>query len=267
MPSHIPHYMLPTISSQTSARAATRAVVAPVSANVRSKQITGPVKALPPRPALRPTSSAIPAVASKSTFSARQKALKPVAPRPSALTAADRNRLKHLAPAVQEELAKAREVHCGEIRKACEYRVAHGEFSFESSGSEWSDSLLGESDDESECTVWDIADLVMRSFDSEYDTVIIRGPGELEDERIADAESLSFVEVSPSMLGDFADYPYSSVPSPPLSQQVEDDLVVALEELNLDEVRLMGLGSDSLFSPLHSSFLSRHPSFLFLEDS
>ncbi|THV91549.1 hypothetical protein D6D20_00024 [Aureobasidium pullulans] len=226
MPSHIPHYMLPTISSQTSARAATRAVVAPVSANVRSKQITGPVKALPPRPAPRPTSSALPAVASKSTFSARQKALKPVAPRPSALTAADRNRLKHLAPAVQEELAKAREVHCGEIRKACEYRVAH-----------------------------------------EYDTVIIRGPGELEDERIADAESLSFVEVSPSMLGDFADYPYSSVPSPPLSQQVEDDLVVALEELNLDEVRLMGLGSDSLFSSLHSSFLSRHPSFLFLEDS
>ncbi|CAD0010659.1 unnamed protein product [Aureobasidium pullulans] len=249
MPSHVPHYMLPTISSQTSARAATRAVVAPVSANVRSKQITGPVKALPPRPAPRPTSSALPAVASKSTFSARQKALKPVAPRPSAITAADRNRLKHLAPAVQEELAKAREVHCGEIRKACEYRVAH------------------ESDDESECTVWDIADLVMRSFDSEYDTVIIRGPGELEDERIADAESLSFVEVSPSMLGDFADYPYSSVPSPPLSQQVEDDLVVALEELNLDEVRLMGLGSDSLFSPLHSSFLSRHPSFLFLEDS
>ncbi|THX33944.1 hypothetical protein D6D12_01120 [Aureobasidium pullulans] len=249
MPSHVPHYMLPTISSQTSARAATRAVVAPVSANVRSKQITGPVKALPPRPAPRPTSSALPAVASKSTFSARQKALKPVAPRPSAITAADRNRLKHLAPAVQEELAKAREVHCGEIRKACEYRVAH------------------ESDDESECTVWDIADLVMRSFDSEYDTVIIRGPGELEDERIADAESLSFVEVSPSMLGDFADYPYSSIPSPPLSQQVEDDLVVAFEELNLDEVRLMGLGSDSLFSPLHSSFLSRHPSFLFLEDS
>ncbi|THY28716.1 hypothetical protein D6D00_04019 [Aureobasidium pullulans] len=202
MPSHIPHYMLPTISSQTSARAATRAVVAPVSANVRSKQITGPVKALPPRPAPRPTSSALPAVASKSTFSARQKALKPVAPRPSAITAADRNRLKHLAAAVQEELAKAREVHCGEIRKACEYRVAH-----------------------------------------EYDTVIIRGPGELEDERIADAESLSFVE------------------------QVEDDLVVALEELNLDEVRLMGLGSDSLFSSLHSSFLSRHPSFLFLEDS
>lgn len=103
-------------------------------------------KPSPPRPAPRPTSSALPAVASKSTFSARQKALKPVAPRPSALTAADRNRLKHLAPAVQEELAKAREVHCGEIRKACEYRVAHGEFSFESSV--LTELQLGETDHE-----------------------------------------------------------------------------------------------------------------------
>jgi hypothetical protein len=164
MPSSIPHYMLPTISSQTSARAATRAVVAAPSAKV-IKQVSRPAKAAP-----RPLPSALPrkSAATQTTFSARQRAVvapKPTvvtaasripiataprrtvapvastiprptvaaAPRPSTRSAADRHRLYQLVPAIEEEFARAREVYCGEIRRTCEHKVLHGSFSFDSS--------------------------------------------------------------------------------------------------------------------------------------
>lgn len=97
---------------------------------------------------------------------------------------------------------------------------------------------------------------------------------EEEDVSMAALEELSFVEVSP-----FVDTNLPVVPSPshsltpnlpvvPLSQSlatnIEDDLVSALGQMNLVDP-VIGEGSDFLFSPIHSSFLSRHPSFL--EDS
>lgn len=162
MPSRsTPHYMLPTISSQTAARAATRAVVA-FSTKV-NKQVSRPAKARP-----RPSPSVLPSAAIKTTFSARQKVAAavphstvvtaprrpavPVAPiaaaapascRPvvtapkgpvvSALTAADRIRINKLIPAIEEDFARVREEYCGAIRRTCEHKVLFGSFSFDSS--------------------------------------------------------------------------------------------------------------------------------------
>jgi hypothetical protein len=163
MPSPLPHYMLPTIySTQTSARAATRAVVAASLTKVR-KQVSRPAKAAPHPP---------PSTLTVTTFSARQRAV--VAPkptvataphrpivtapcrtvprrtaapvtstasrptvvtdaRPSTLSVADRHRLYQLVPAIEEDLARAREAHFGEIRRAYEHKVLHGSYSFDSS--------------------------------------------------------------------------------------------------------------------------------------
>lgn len=152
--------MLPTIASS---RTAMR-VVAPVSTKI-PKQVSSPAKAAPRRP--RP---ALPTAATKTTFAARQKAVdapkptvaaaaprstaaaasrstatvpRPIvtaaprrtaaAPRSSNLTNADRRRLHQLVPAIEKELALAREVHYGEIRRTCEHKVLHGSFSFDSS--------------------------------------------------------------------------------------------------------------------------------------
>jgi hypothetical protein len=143
MPSSLPHYMLPTIASS---RTAMR-VVAPVSTKI-PKQVSSPAKAAPRRP--RP---ARPTAATKTTFAARQKAAaasrstatvpRPIvtaaprrtaaAPRSSNLANADRRRLHQLVPAIEKELALAREVHYGEIRRTCEHKVLHGSFSFDSS--------------------------------------------------------------------------------------------------------------------------------------
>lgn len=163
MPSRpVPHYALPTISSQTAARAATRAVV--TSSTKVKKQVTRPAKALP-----RPPPSVLPSAATKTTFSARQRVaatpkpavvaavprhpvataprrsavpVAPIAPAPrrpvnrpviSLLTATDRIRINKLIPAIEEEFARAREEYCGEIRRTCEHKVLHGSFSFDTS--------------------------------------------------------------------------------------------------------------------------------------
>ncbi|CAD0082059.1 unnamed protein product [Aureobasidium vineae] len=167
MASSLPNYMLPTVasSSHTSARAATRAVVAPLSTKV-SKQVSRPAKALP-----RPFSSVLPSAVTQTTFAARQKATpKPAvgaaaiprrfvvtaaprptipvvsAPRSSALTPADRLRLSKLVPAIEEEFGRLRESKLTE--------------------SDWDDDLLCETDDESETTIFDKANMVVRSRDS-----------------------------------------------------------------------------------------------------
>lgn len=151
----LPHYMLPTISSQTSARAATRAVVAPSTKVPR--QISRPAK-----PVSRP-SPTLPSAATQTTFSARQRVAatpKPAVaatavPRPpvataprrpivsaapaprrpvvSTLTAADRIRINKLIPAIEEDFARVREEYCGAIRRTCEHKVLFGSFSFDSS--------------------------------------------------------------------------------------------------------------------------------------
>lgn len=158
MPSRpVPHYALPTISSQTAARAATRAVVA--SSTKVNKQVSRPAKALP-----RQSPSVLPSAATKTTFSARQRVAAtpkpavaaaphrpavpviPIAPAPrrpvvtaphrpvvSALTAADRIRINKLIPAIEEDFARVREEYCGEIRRTCEHKVLFGSFSFDTS--------------------------------------------------------------------------------------------------------------------------------------
>jgi hypothetical protein len=81
-----------------------------------------------------------------------------------------------------------------------------------------------------------------------------------EDVSMAALEELSFVQVRP-----FVDINLPSIsPTPSFDTNMEDDLVAALEQMNLVDP-VIGEGTDFLFSPLHSSFLSRHPSFL--EDS
>ena len=81
-----------------------------------------------------------------------------------------------------------------------------------------------------------------------------------EDVSMAALEELSFVQVRP-----FVDTNLPSIsPTPSFDTNMEDDLVAALEQMNLVDP-VIGEGTDFLFSPLHSSFLSRHPSFL--EDS
>lgn len=144
--------MLPTIASS---RTAMR-VVAPISTKI-PKQVSSPAKAAP-----RPPRPALPTAATKTTFAARQKAVdapkptvavaasrstatvpRPIAtavprrtaaaPRPSNLTNADRRRLHQLVPAIEKELALAREVHYGEIRRTCEHKMLHGSFSFDPS--------------------------------------------------------------------------------------------------------------------------------------
>jgi hypothetical protein len=147
-------------------------VVAPVSTKI-PKQVSSPAKAAPrpPRPALpttvtkttfaarqkavdapKPTvaaavsrSTAAAASRSTATVASRSTATVPrpiataaprrtaAAPRSSNLTNADRRRLHQLVPAIEKELALAREVHYGEIRRTCEHKVLHGSFSFDSS--------------------------------------------------------------------------------------------------------------------------------------
>lgn len=81
-----------------------------------------------------------------------------------------------------------------------------------------------------------------------------------EDISMAALEELSFVQVRP-----FVDTNLPSIsPTPSFDTNMGDDLVAALEQMNLVDP-VIGEGTDFLFSPLHSSFLSRHPSFL--EDS
>lgn len=153
----LPHYMLPTISSQASARAATHAVVA------RSTKVPRQVSR-PAKPVSRPSPS-LPSAATQTTFSARQRVVatpKPTVaaavPRPpvvpaipaprrpivsaapaprrpvvSTLTAADRIRINKLIPAIEEDFARVREEYCGEIRRTCEHKVLFGSFSFDSS--------------------------------------------------------------------------------------------------------------------------------------
>lgn len=94
---------------------------------------------------------------------------------------------------------------------------------------------------------------------------------EEEDVSMAALEELSFVEVSPFVDTNLPVVPspsHSNLPVVPLSHSlatnIEDDLVSALGQMNLVDP-VIGEGSDFLFSPVHSSFLSRHPSFL--EDS
>jgi hypothetical protein len=81
-----------------------------------------------------------------------------------------------------------------------------------------------------------------------------------EDISMAALEELSFVEVSPFI--------HTTLPSPSITHSfdtdMEDDLVAAFEQMDLVDP-IIGEGPDFLFSPLHSSFLSHHPSFL--EDS
>lgn len=139
----LPHYMLPTISSQASARAATHAVVA------RSTKVPRQVSR-PAKPVSRP-SPGLPSAATQTTFSARQRVAatpKPAVPaagprrplvtapnRPvvSNLTPADRIRINKLIPAIEEDFARVREEYCGEIRRTCEHKVLFGSFSFDSS--------------------------------------------------------------------------------------------------------------------------------------
>lgn len=139
----LPHYMLPTISSQASARAATHAVVA------RSTKVPRQVSR-PAKPVSRP-SPGPPSAATQTTFSARQRVAatpKPAVPaavprrplvtapnRPvvSNLTPADRIRINKLISAIEEDFARVREEYCGEIRRTCEHKVLFGSFSFDSS--------------------------------------------------------------------------------------------------------------------------------------
>jgi hypothetical protein len=85
---------------------------------------------------------------------------------------------------------------------------------------------------------------------------------ELEDDDVSMAalEELSFVKVSDLV----STHPPSISLTPSFNTNMEDDLVAALEQMDLVDPNI-GEGSDFLFSPLHSPFLSRHPSFL--EDS
>lgn len=88
------------------------------------------------------------------------------------------------------------------------------------------------------------------------------------DVSMAALEELSFVEVSSFVSANLPVASHSHLPvishSHSLATNIEDDLVAALGQMNLVDP-VVGEGSDFLFSPLHSSFLSRHPSFL--EDS
>lgn len=74
---------------------------------------------------------------------------------------------------------------------------------------------------------------------------------------MAALEELSFVEVSPFISTSLPVLSHSHS----LTTNIEDDLVTALGQMNLVDP-VIGEGSDFLFSPVHSSFLSRHPSFL-----
>jgi hypothetical protein len=78
-----------------------------------------------------------------------------------------------------------------------------------------------------------------------------------EDISMAALEELSFVEVSPFV---HTNLPSPSV-TPSFNTNMEDDLVAAFEQMDLVDP-IIGEGPDFLFSPLHSSFLSHHPSFL-----
>lgn len=81
-----------------------------------------------------------------------------------------------------------------------------------------------------------------------------------EDISMAALEELSFVEVSPFV---HTNLPSPSV-TPSFNTNMENDLVAAFEQMDFVDL-IIGEGPDFLFSPLHSSFLSHHPSFL--EDS
>ncbi|KAH0276246.1 hypothetical protein KCU91_g3982, partial [Aureobasidium melanogenum] len=300
----MPHYMLPTISSQASARAATHAVVA------RSTKVPRQVSR-PAKPVSCP-SPGLPSAATQTTFSARQRVAatpKPAVPaavprrpfvtapnRPvvSNLTPADRIRINKLIPAIEEDFARVREEHCGEIRRTCEHKVLFGSFDSDSdldlsfyspseSGlarilDDFSDDAFNNDVTGDDDRVFFNDDTVIhhRIASSAYPHFADFDASELEEEDVSMAalEELSFVEVSP-----FVDTNLPVVPSPshsltpnlpvvPLSHSlatnIEDDLVSALGQMNLVDP-VIGEGSDFLFSPIHSSFLSRHPSFL--EDS
>jgi hypothetical protein len=81
-----------------------------------------------------------------------------------------------------------------------------------------------------------------------------------EDLSMAALEELSFVEISP--------FVHTNLPSPSITPSfdtdMDDNLVAAFEQMDLVDP-IIGEGPDFLFSPLHSSFLSHHSSFL--EDS
>ncbi|CAD0106404.1 unnamed protein product, partial [Aureobasidium uvarum] len=282
----------------------------------RQKAALKPAVATVPR---RPVVTAPPRPVVRSAITAAPRPAVPIvtAPRSSALTPADRVRLSKLVPAIEEELGRLREDYYADLRYTCR----HGSFSFDDSKltqeSDWDDDLLCESDDESDITIFDKADMVVRSRDSssidpslssftysntalaqiladfsdgvfnneatddDYsvflndDTVIHHSLAssayahfvdptntdlELEEDvSMAALEELSYVEVSPIVHANL------TFTSPPHSfANHEDDLVAALEQMDLADP-VIGEGSHFVFSPLHSSFLSRHPSFL--EDS
>jgi hypothetical protein len=132
--------MLPTATS--AARAATRTVATTpaVAARPRAAKTSQPPTRSKALHTKEPGPRTLPTAITTTTHASRQKVVTAAAPKSVAsglksgshLTNKDRQRLQLLAPAIEADLAQARESHFREIRHACEYHVLHGDFSFDS---------------------------------------------------------------------------------------------------------------------------------------
>ncbi|KAG9835612.1 hypothetical protein KCU98_g11055, partial [Aureobasidium melanogenum] len=295
----LPRPALPSAATQTTFSARQRAAATPKPA-VAAAVFRHPVVTAPRAPAV-PVASARRPIVPVAPAPRRPVVTAPSRPVVSTLTAADRIRINKLIPAIEEDFARVREEYCGEIRRTCEHKESDWDedllcqtddeseitifdktnmvkrsfdsgsldpsfFSPSDSGlarilDEFSDDVFNnDATDDDRVFFNDDTVIHHRIASSAYPDFADFDVSELEEEEdasMAALEELSFVEVSPFIS---TNLPVVS-PSHSLVTNIEDGLVTALGQMNLVDP-VIGEGSDFLFSPVHSSFLSRHPSFL-----